>query len=201
MLIYETYPIRAAYDPYDNYNALTHSMRDLTRYANHIARALAEPSQTEHTKAAFTNKKADQNQQASTAVVPRALQLQLRPRIDWRETADGFVLTAATPGLRKDELKVEVVDASGESFIEIAGQTVTAADSNSKEGADAPDNQKEASKPLELRATYGSFSERVRLPQGVNREAMRATYEDGLLVVSIPRVKKDNVKRQRIAVN
>ena len=41
----------------------------------------------------------------------------------------------------------------------------------------------------------------VRLPKGVDREAMRATYEDGLLVVSIPRVKTDNVKRQKIAIS
>ena len=199
MLIYETFPIRAAYDPYDNFDTLTRSMLDLTRYADHIARALAEPSQPDQAKAAIANK-ADQNQVANTAVATRALKLQLRPRIDWKETSDGFVLTAATPGLRKDELKVEVLDASGESYIEIAGQTTAAAASSSKDGADTPDNQ-EAAKPLELRASYSSFSERVRLPKGVDREAMRATYEDGLLVVSIPRVKTDNVKRQKIAIS
>ena len=199
MLIYETYPIRAAYDPYDNFDTLTRSMLDLTRYADHIARALADPTQADQTKLAVANK-ADQNQVANTAVATRALKLQLRPRIDWKETSDGFVLTAATPGLRKDELKVEVLDASGESYIEIAGQTTAAAASSSKDGADTPDNQ-EAAKPLELRASYSSFSERVRLPKGVDREAMRATYEDGLLVVSIPRVKTDNVKRQKIAIS
>ena len=199
MLIYETCPIRAAYDPYDNFDTLTHSMLDLTRYADHIARALADPTQADQTKLAVANK-ADQNQVANTAVATRALKLQLRPRIDWKETSDGFVLTAATPGLRKDELKVEVLDASGESYIEIAGQTTAAAASSSKDGADTPDNQ-EAAKPLELRASYSSFSERVRLPKGVDREAMRATYEDGLLVVSIPRVKTDNVKRQKIAIS
>ena len=197
MLIYETYPIRAAYDPYDNFDTLTRSMLDLTRFADHIARALADPTQADQTKLAVANK-ADQNQVANTAVATRALKLQLRPRIDWKETSDGFVLTAATPGLRKDELKVEVLDASGESYIEIAGQTTAAA--ASKDGADTPDNQ-EAAKPLELRASYSSFSERVRLPKGVDREAMRATYEDGLLVVSIPRVKTDNVKRQKIAIS
>ena len=174
-------------------------MLKLTRYADHIARALAEPSQAGQTKSAISNK-ADQNQQANTAVATRAPQLQLRPRIDWKETSDGFVLTAATPGLRKDELKVEVLDASGESYIEIAGQTTAAAASSSKDGADTPDNQ-EAAKPLELRASYSSFSERVRLPKGVDREAMRATYEDGLLVVSIPRVETDNIKRQNIVIH
>ena len=199
MLIYDSYPIRAAYNPYDNFDTLTRSMLDLTRYADHIARALADPTQADQTKLAVANK-ADQNQVANTAVATRALKLQLRPRIDWKETSDGFVLTAATPGLRKDELKVEVLDASGESYIEIAGQTTAAAASSSKDGADTPDNH-EAAKPLELRASYSSFSERVRLPKGVDREAMRATYEDGLLVVSIPRVKTDNVKRQKIAIS
>ena len=199
MLIYETLPVRTSYDHYDNFDTLTRSMLDLTRYADHIARALAEPSQADLAKPAIANK-ADQNQQANAAVATRAPQLQLRPRIDWRETSDGFVLTAATPGLRKDELRVELLDASGDWYIEIAGQSTAAAASPRKDGADAPDNQ-EAAKPLQLRPSYSSFSERVRLPQGVDREAMRATYEDGLLVVSIPRVKTDNVKRQKIAIN
>ncbi len=52
-----------------------------------------------------------------------------------------------------------------------------------------------------MRKSYRSFCEKVRLPQGVDREAMEATYEDGLLVVRMPRAKVETSKRHKITVN
>ena len=52
-----------------------------------------------------------------------------------------------------------------------------------------------------MQARYGSFCERVRLPRGVDREAMRAEYEDGLLVVTMPRAKPEGEKRRKIAIS
>ena len=124
-----------------------------------------------------------------------AVDLLLRPSIDCKETADGFVLTAATPGLRKDELKVELLDASGAWYIEVAGQTAAS--------SETPKDGSQTAQPQDLpkvRTRYRSFSEKVRLPAGVDREAMRATYEDGLLVVTMPRVKAE-MKRRKIDIN
>ena len=200
LLIYETVPYgRATFHPYDNFDTLTRSMRELTRYADHIARALVEPGSHHNDKPAIASKNdRDSNQQvAADAAETNDLHLPLRPRIDWRETSDGFLLTAVTPGLRKDELKVEVLDASDGSFIEVSGQSAPTESSPTNHQA-TPD---QPSKPLDLRATYRSFSQRVRLPEGVDREGMRAKYEDGLLVVTLPRKRTDNVKRHTIAIN
>jgi HSP20 family molecular chaperone IbpA len=173
------------------FDTLTRSMQELTRYADHISRALAEPKHKD--KTAITTK----DQHNLTVNEAHGLHLPLRPRIEWRETSDGFALTAMTPGLRKEELKVEVLDFSGESFVEVSGQSATTAASPNKDA----DSANQDAKPLELCATYRSFSERVRLPKGVDKEAMRATYENGLLVVTIPRVKTENMKRQKITIN
>ena len=81
----------------------------------------------------------------------------------------------------------------------VAGGTAGKPDSNSEDGAQA-DKPMEAAKPPELRPTYGAFSERVLLPAGMDREAMRATYEDGLLVVTMPRKRADEMKRQKINI-
>ena len=198
LLIYETVPYgRATFHPYDNFDTLTRSMRELTRYADHIARALVEPGSHHNDKPAIASKNDSNQQVAAAAAETNDLHLPLRPRIDWRETSDGFLLTAVTPGLRKDELKVEVLDASDGSFIEVSGQSAPAELSPTNHQA-TPD---QPSKPLDLRATYRSFSQRVRLPRGVDREGMRAKYEDGLLVVTLPRKRTDNVKRQKIAIN
>ena len=192
-------------DAYDNFDTLTRSMQDLTSYADLIARALA--ADAAHNRAADkTRKKSCPDPASIDAKAPpaaaQALRLLLRPRIDWRETADGFVLTAATPGLRKDELQVDVLDATDGAYIEIAGKTADPQDSHGKQATDADKagDAGDAQTPRQLRAMYRGFSERVRLPAGVDRDAMRATYEDGLLVVTMPRKRADEMKRQKITI-
>ena len=181
---------RGVYHPYDNFDTLTRSLRDITRHADHIDRALAEQTPNERGGSSQANIR-------SALCDHGALHMAFRPRIDWRETSDGFVLTVVSPGLRKEELKAEAIDISCESFIEVSGQSISTSDT--AQSKDAPSDTKTA-KPLQLRATYHSFSERVRLPTGVDREGMQAKYEDGLLVVTMPRVKAENVKRQSIAI-
>ena len=191
--------------PLDNYNSLTRSMRDMTANADLIARVLAADTDRQDRVGSKSKPASDasKGKDASPRSEPAsALRLCLRPTIDWRHTADGFVLSAATPGLRKDELKVELLDDRGESYIEVSGQTLDKQDPHSSKDGEEPQAEAANSKEtrLELRATYGGFSERVRLPRGVDREAMRATYEDGLLVVTVPRKKADHGKRQQIAI-
>ena len=213
-LVYETLPYRysplllsssSPCDAYDNFDTLTRSMQDLTSYADLIARALAadsaRPSAADKTRKKSSPDTASNDPKPPPAAA-QALRLLLRPRIDWRETADGFVLTAATPGLRKDELQVDVLDATDGAYIEIAGKTADAHDSQGNQATDADKagDAGDAQTPLQLRAMYRGFSERVRLPAGVDRDAMRATYEDGLLVVTMPRKRADEVKRQKITI-
>ena len=182
----------SAFHPYDNFDTLTRSMRELTRYADHISRALADPKyQEEYNKALDASR-----QQAQESPTSQPIDLLLRPTIHWSETTDGFVLTAATPGLRKDELKVELLEASGVWYIEVAGQT--AASSETPKNTDQDTSNQPHPK---VRKSYRSFCEKVRLPQGVDREAMGATYEDGLLVVRMPRAKVETSKRHKITVN
>ena len=209
-LVYETIPYSysplilsgaSPRDAYDNFDTLTRSMQDLTSYADLIARALAADSATHHS-ANKTRKPSAADANSNDAKAPpataQALGLLLRPRIDWRETADGFVLTAATPGLRKDELQVDVLDATDGSYIEIAGKTADARDSHTQ--ADKAAGTADEAGPPQLRPMYRGFSERVRLPAGVDRDAMRATYEDGLLVVTMPRKRADGVKRLKVTI-
>ena len=202
----------ALFDAVNGFDHLTRSMQDLTEYADCIA----------HTLEASENLKLG-NGQADLAVAadsrkrktsPRPseqdLRLPLRPRIDWRDSSDSFILTATTPGLRKDELKVEVVDESGQAYLEISGQTASklslgdaaaAKDSDDKATEEESDKRtKNGGRQQRLRATY-AFKERVRLPKSIDRDAMLAKYEDGLLVVTIPRAKTETVRRQAIAIS
>ena len=203
----------ALFDAVDSFDHLTRSMQDLTEYADRIAHAVAAPENLKlgSDQADLSVAAGSRKRKASQKPSPQDLRLLLRPRIDWRDASDGFILTAVTPGLRKDELKVEVVDESGQAYLEVSGQTASEQSPGDAAPADGGDNDKAADgasdnktnggKQQELRATYRAFRERVRLPQGMDRDAMRASYEDGLLVVTIPRAKTENVRRQSIAIS
>ena len=174
-LVYETIPYRysplllsssSPCDAYDNFDTLTRSMQDLTSYADLIARALAadsaRPSAADKTRKKSSPDTASNDPKPPPAAA-QALRLLLRPRIDWRETADGFVLTAATPGLRKDELQVDVLDATDGAYIEIAGKSAEARDSHSTQATDA-DKPAAASQGHVILGRPGkSRSNRIRL--------------------------------------
>ena len=186
----------------DSFHHLARSMRQLTNYADQI---LGSADVDAEQRAISGNTSADSRKRKAAEAPTSHLHLPLHPRITWREDASGFLLTAETPGLRKDELKVEVVDASDHAVLEVSGETEArpaAIDAAKASDADATADagKADAGKPHEVRATYRAFKERVRLPQGVDREAMRAKYEDGLLVVTMPRAQAEGVKRRAIAI-
>ena len=182
-------------DPYDDILHLSSSMRHLSKFADRITQSLAEPSSESSDR---KNIDAAGSKHGRLALHGDNFELQLRPRIDWQETRDGFMLTAATPGLSKEDLAIDVVEADGAHHLEISGQTSSSSGapaSNSTEVSSA-----EASKPLALRTSYRSFSHRVRLPAGVDRESLKAKYENGLLVVTMHKTSKETPQRQRIAI-
>ena len=188
----------AAFRPHDTFDTLTRSMCELTRYADLLSRALADPKYQDAINKQSAASTQQSDAQPSSSAQP--VHVLLRPAIDWKETAEGFVLTASTPGLRKDELKVELVEASGAWYLEVGGETAASSEPPKADNQSAQP-QDPTKLPLDVRPRYRSFSEKVRLPAGVDREAMRATYEDGLLVVTMPRAKAKVVQRQKIAIN
>jgi HSP20 family molecular chaperone IbpA len=181
-------------DPYDGFYELTNSMRQLTRFADRIASTIAHPSVESPDRA---NNHTVDTKLGRLSLQGNNMELRLRPRIDWQETRDGFMLTAATPGLSKQDLAIDVVEAEGVHYLEISGQTSSSASSHENTTGGAQDA---AAKPLALRTSYRSFSHKVQLPAGVDRESLKAKYEDGLLVITMHKAHKDAGQRQRIAI-
>jgi HSP20 family molecular chaperone IbpA len=183
----------SVFDPYDNFNLLTKSMRQLTRFADRIASTLAEPAPEAIDRKG--NASSVHTKLGRLTLQENNLELKLHPRVDWQETHDGFVLTASTPGLRKEDLSIEIVEASGAHYIEISGQTST-----STEAPPTAETSKELAKPLVLRTSYQSFNHKVRLPPGVDRDSLKAKYENGLLVVTMQNTHKADIPRQKIKI-
>ncbi|XP_040245959.1 17.4 kDa class I heat shock protein-like [Aegilops tauschii subsp. strangulata] len=97
-------------------------------------------------------------------------------RIDWKETPEAHVFKADVPGLRKEEVKVEVEDGN---VLWISGE-------QSKEQEEKTDTWHRVERS----------SGRFRLPDDARVEQVRASMENGVLTVTVP--KKPEVKSIQI---
>jgi HSP20 family protein len=102
-------------------------------------------------------------------------------RIDWKETPDAHVFRADLPGVKKDAARVEVEDGN---VLVISGER--AGREEAGEG--------EAWRLVE-RSGGGGFRRRFRLPRGARLDQVRASMEDGVLTVTVP---KDEAKKPQV---
>jgi HSP20 family protein len=104
------------------------------------------------------------------------------PTLDVWETADHVVYAFDLPGLKREDVSVEVEDGS---------LTVSATRTRSEEA------QSEGFRRFERR--FGSFTRTVGLPQGVSEDDIAASYADGVLEIRVP--KPVQAKPKKIEVN
>ncbi|KAJ9540019.1 hypothetical protein OSB04_026525 [Centaurea solstitialis] len=105
--------------------------------------------------------------------------------IDWKETGDAHVFKADVPGLKKEEVKVEVED---DRVLQISGE-------RSKESEDKGDTWHRVER------SSGRFVRRFRLPENAKVEEVKAAMDNGVLTVTVPKVevKKRDVKSIKIS--
>ncbi|MDO7844947.1 Hsp20/alpha crystallin family protein [Hymenobacter sp. M29] len=127
------------------------------------------------------------------------------PAADILETANGFELHLALPGLKKEAVNIEFHDGqlviSGERANPAAAAkeaTATATEANTDENQPAV-VAPEAPKFRRLETNYGTFSRSFRLPDTVNVKAIGAELTDGILRVTLP-FDTDKVTKQHIEI-
>jgi len=103
------------------------------------------------------------------------------PAMDLVETEDHFLLRADLPGLGEEDVSIEVEGA----VLTIAGER-KAQHEEDKEGYHR------------VERAYGSFSRSLTLPDGVDPEAVEASFDRGVLEVRIP--KPEARKPRRVAI-
>ncbi|KAB2021053.1 hypothetical protein ERO13_D07G106100v2 [Gossypium hirsutum] len=106
-------------------------------------------------------------------------------RIDWKETPEAHVFKADVPGLKKEEVKVEVED---DRVLQISGE-------RNAEKEDKNDSWHRVER------SSGKFMRRFRLPENAKMDHIKASMENGVLTVTIPKleVKKPDVKSIEIS--
>ncbi|KAL9421540.1 hypothetical protein AB3S75_033920 [Citrus x aurantiifolia] len=100
-------------------------------------------------------------------------------RIDWKETPEAHVFKADLPGLKKEEVKVEVEDGR---VLQISGE-------RSREQEEKND------KWHRVERSSGKFMRRFRLPENAKMDQIRASMENGVLTVTVP---KEDVKNPEV---
>jgi HSP20 family protein len=103
------------------------------------------------------------------------------PAMDLVETADHFLLRADLPGLRLEDVRLEVEDTT----LTLSGQRAR----DPREGQDGF---------FRLERPYGAFSRTLTLPKGVDADAITASFADGVLEIAIP--KPEQAKPRRIEI-
>jgi HSP20 family protein len=108
----------------------------------------------------------------------------LAPRMDAYQKGDTIVVTAELPGLKKEDVQVEI---EGDTLI-IRGE--------SKSESEVKDEDY-----YRAERSYGSFYRRLALPSGVKPDQIKATLQNGVLEVHVPKPVEDRSEVRTIEVS
>lgn len=106
-------------------------------------------------------------------------------RIDWKETPESHVFKADVPGLKKEEVKVEVEEGN---VLQISGER----SSEKEEKNDAWHRMERSS---------GKFLRRFRLPENAKMDKIKASMENGVLTVTVPKAKQKKPAAKAIHIS
>ena len=104
------------------------------------------------------------------------------PAIEVFEKEDKFVVKAEIPGMKEEDIDVSVV-----------GDTLTIM------GERKVESEVKEEDYYCCERSYGSFSRSIAVPSNVDAKKIEASYEDGVLEVSLP--KAPEIKAKKIAVS
>lgn len=100
------------------------------------------------------------------------------PAVEFREQPQAFVLRVALPGIRAEDVEVQ---ATHEAL------SISAEHRYSKQ------DDQEVTHRSEFR--YGKFFRQVMLPTRIDPDQVQATFEDGILTLTLPKVARSGVRK------
>ena len=105
------------------------------------------------------------------------------PEVDVTEEKDRIVVKADLPGMKQEEISVEVNDGA----LTIKGER-----KRESETKDA--------KTYRVERSYGSFLRSFTLPAGVDASKAAAIYKNGVLEIALPKLAEANAKQVKVEV-
>jgi len=105
----------------------------------------------------------------------------LSPAVDLSENEQGFVVTAELPGVRREDVTVEL----HEDVLTLRGEKKS-------------EREEKKDRSHWIEREYGSFSRSFTLPPTALADQLKASFTDGVLRIEIP--KKEATKARQIAI-
>ncbi|OIW02703.1 hypothetical protein TanjilG_29479 [Lupinus angustifolius] len=105
----------------------------------------------------------------------------LNSHINWKETTEAHVFKVELPGLKNEDVKVEILD---RRVVQISGEW-------------SKDNKEKEKKNMlrHMERGGGKFIRRFRLPENANVNQVKACMENGVLTIT---VQKEEVKKRYV---
>ena len=100
------------------------------------------------------------------------------PAVDVFDNKDAVVVKAELAGMDPDDIQIEVED----NVLTVKGE---------RKFEETVDEERY----YRVERRYGSFQRSLALPQGVRPDDISASYEDGILIVTVPKVEEEKPKR------
>lgn len=113
----------------------------------------------------------------------RLLQSAWTPQLETFRRGDSIVVRADLPGLRKEDINVDVED----GILTISGERTD-------------ENEENRDGYYRSERSYGQFYRSIALPEGADSDACEATFKDGVLEVTVKAPPEKQESRKRIQV-
>jgi HSP20 family protein len=118
-----------------------------------------------------------------TPTFPQSTQRRWIPAIDLVETESDFVLRADLPGLSEDDVNIELED----NVLTVSGERKSEHE-ESKQGY------------YRVERSSGSFRRTLTLPEGVDADSVKATFDRGVLEIRVPKPEQRKPRKVQITV-
>lgn len=106
-----------------------------------------------------------------------------QPRMDLKETEHEVRIFLDTPGMEKKDIDISV---EGDILV--------------MKGKRTDENRTTEKGYIHMERFYGSFERRVRLPENVERDNIKADYKNGTLEVTVPKAKAEKPEAKKIKI-
>lgn len=120
-------------------------------------------------------------------LAPRSLATEMirQPLVDLADNGKEYLVKAEIPGIKKEDLKIEVAQDS----LEISGETSV----EEKE-------EDEATGYIRRERRYSKFYRALPLPENVLTEKVEAELKDGVLTIKLPKAAPPEKKTKKVSV-
>lgn len=109
---------------------------------------------------------------------------EISPSVDIFEEGNDLVVKADLPGVRKEGLDVNIA----ENYLTISGEK-------------KKEEKVERENYYRFERSYGSFTRRFELPEGLDTDKAKAHFENGVLEVRIPKSEEAVKKAKKISID